>query len=154
MYLNASIAWTDFISGVGDSASPDNAAAMATARALHGVIVQQAPSLAFTFLAINWKLAPLDDVRVRQALSLALDRQAIEHDIYLDLSQPTMHLVPEGMPGYNPDLTDPAARAGKDALSPDLDVPRRLMSAYAADKCQSFARITLIMLSVVNGSTT
>jgi peptide/nickel transport system substrate-binding protein/oligopeptide transport system substrate-binding protein len=153
MYPNASIAWPDFISGEGDSASPDTAAAMATARTLHGVIVQQIPSLAFTFLAINWKLAPLDDVRVRQALSLALDRQAIEHDIYLDISQPTMRLVPEGMPGYNPALTDAAGRAGKDALSPDLEVARRLMSAYAMEKCQgNLASCAPIMLSVA-GST-
>ncbi len=154
MYPNASIAWPDFISGVGDSASPDNAAAIAAAHTLHGVIVQQVPSLAFTFLAINWKLAPFDDVRVRQALSLALDRQAIEHDIYLDTSQPTIHLVPEGMPSYNPGLTDAAGRAGKDALSPDLDAARRLMSAYAAEKCGGkLALCPPIVLSVYGGET-
>ena len=135
MYPNASIAWPDFISGVGDSASLDNGAAMATARTLHGVVLQRVPSLSFQYLAINWNYAPFNDVRVRQAFSLALDRRAIEHEVYLDTSQPTIHLAPEGMPSYNPDLTDAAGRKGKDALTPDLDIARGLVSAYAAEKC-------------------
>ena len=88
--------------------------------------MQQVPALSYSFLAINWNYAPFDDVRVRQAFSLALDRQAIEHEISLDTSQPTIHLAPEGMPGYNPDLTDAAGRKGKDALTPDLDTARGL----------------------------
>jgi oligopeptide transport system substrate-binding protein len=154
MYPNASIAWPDFISGVGDSASPDNGAAMATARTLHGVVLQRVPSLAFSYLAINWNYAPFDDARVRQAFSLALDRQGIEHEVYLDTSQPSIHLLPEGMPGYNSDLTDAAGRKGKDALTPDLDVARSLVSAYAAEKCggKSFA-CPAVVLSVPNGST-
>jgi oligopeptide transport system substrate-binding protein len=153
LYSNASIAWPDFVSGVGDSASPDSAAAMETARTLHGVIVQQVPSLTFSFLAINWKIAPFDDVRVRQALSLALDRRAIEHDIYLGISQPTIHLVPEGIPGYDPDLTDAAGRRGKDALAPDLDVARRLMSAYATEKCGGKLALCAPMVLSVPSST-
>jgi oligopeptide transport system substrate-binding protein len=136
MYPNASIAWPDFISGVGDSAFPDNAAAMATARTLHGVIVQQVPGLALRFLTINWNTEPFNDVRVRQALTLALDRQAIAHELCLDACEPTIHLVPEGMPGYNPDLTDAAGRRGKDALTPDLDAARALLKGYAAEKCR------------------
>ena len=80
-------------------------------------------------------LAPFDDARVRQAFSLALDRNAIPSKSSRAFRQPTIHLVPGGMPGYNPDLTDAAGRKGKDALTPDLDTARRLASAYAAEKC-------------------
>jgi peptide/nickel transport system substrate-binding protein/oligopeptide transport system substrate-binding protein len=153
LYKDASAEWSDFALGKGDVGIPDSAAAITATRTLPGVIVQQTPGLALSFLAINWKLAPFDDVRVRQALSLALDRQAIEHDIYLDTSQPTIHLVPEGMPGYNPDLTDVAGRKGKDTLSPDVEVARRLISSYAADKCEGkLALCAPIVLSVGNGS--
>ena len=86
-------------------------------------------------LAPNWQLAPFDDVRVRQAFSLALDRNTLIPEASRPFRQPTIHLVPEGMPGYNPDLTDAAGRKGKNALTPDLDTARRLASAYAAEKC-------------------
>ena len=133
--------WQDFTHGDGDSAHPyisvsdSDTSAIAQARTLPGVVLQQVPDLSLQYLAINWKYAPFDDMRVRQAFSLALDRQAIEHEISLDTSQPTIHLAPEGMPGYNPDLTDAAGRKGKDALTPDLDIARGLVSAYAAEKC-------------------
>jgi ABC-type oligopeptide transport system substrate-binding subunit len=99
-HANTSSAWIDFIHGVGDSAIPPidlssrNAAPIVAAHELPGVVLQRAPSLAFSYLAINWNSAPCDDVRVRQAFSLALDRQAIAHEIHLDTGQPTIHLVP------------------------------------------------------------
>ena len=146
--------------GDGDSARPyidlsnSDTSAIAQARTLPGVVLQQVPALSYSFLAINWNYAPFDDVRVRQAFSLALDRQAIEHEISLDTSQATIHLAPEGMPGYNPDLTDAAGRKGKDALTPDLDIARGLVSAYAAEKCGGKLSVCPpVVLSVPNGST-
>ncbi|HEY7021717.1 MAG TPA: peptide ABC transporter substrate-binding protein [Ktedonobacterales bacterium] len=147
--------WQDFTRGAGDSASIySDALTIAQARTLAGVVLQQVPSLGFSFLAINWKYAPFDDVRVRQAFSLALDRQAIEHEMFLDTSQPTIHLAPEGMPGYNPDLTDAAGRKGKDALTPDIPAAQALLKSYAADKCRGqLVLCPPIYLSVPNGST-
>jgi peptide/nickel transport system substrate-binding protein/oligopeptide transport system substrate-binding protein len=135
LYKDVAVEWNDFTQGKGDVAIAYSAAAIAQARTLPGVIVQQVPSLALSFLAINWKIAPFDDVRVRQAFSLALDREAVSQDIYRDIRQPTFHLLPEGMPGYNADLTDAAGRKGKDALTPDLATARALLHAYAAEKC-------------------
>ena len=60
--------------------------------------------------------------------------QAIAREVYLDASQPTIHLVPEGMPGYNSDLTDAAGRKGKDALTPDIPAAQALLKSYVADK--------------------
>ena len=140
LYHATSNAWTDFLHGAGDSAVPlidlrASDGGFAAARALPGVVLQRVPSLSLRFLALNWNSAPFDDVRVRTAFSLALDRQAIAHEVYRDTALPTMRLLPEGMPGYNPDLTDAAGRKGKDALTPDLDAARALLTAYAVDKC-------------------
>jgi peptide/nickel transport system substrate-binding protein/oligopeptide transport system substrate-binding protein len=160
LYPNTSIAWPDFISGVGDSSAipsmdlgASDATAIVTARTLAGVILQQVPSLAYRYLEVNWKIAPFDDVRVRQAFSLALDRQAIAHEIYLDTAQPTIHLLPEGMPGYNADLTDAAGRKGKDALTPALATARALLNAYAAEKCGgAWTACPTVILKVLTGT--
>jgi ABC-type oligopeptide transport system substrate-binding subunit len=102
---------------------------------MNGVMVWQTLTLAISFLRLNWQRAPFDDVRVRQAFSLALDRTAILPAASRPFQQPSVHLVPEGMPGYNPDLTDAAGRTGSDALTPDLDAARTLANAYATEKC-------------------
>ena len=153
--------WQDFTHGNGDSARPyisvsdSDTSSIAQARTLPGIVLQQVPDLTLQYLAINWKYAPFDDMRVRQAFSLALDRQAIEHEISLDTSQPTIHLAPEGMPGYNLDLTNAAGRKGKNALTPDLTAARALLRDYAAEKCGgSETRCPQVLISGYEGAAT
>jgi oligopeptide transport system substrate-binding protein len=134
LYKDTGVAWDAYKSGVGDVGYPPTAE-WDIAKTLKGTSFHQTPMLAFSYLVPNWRQAPFDDVRVRNAFSLALDRQAIAHDVFKDASQPTIHLVPEGMPGYNPDLADAAGRRGKDALTPDLATARSLANAYGAEKC-------------------
>jgi len=133
LYPDSDTAWKAYKAGEGDVGFP-LAQEFDSARTLPGSVFQQAPLLSFNYLTLNWRRAPYDDVRVRNAFSLALDRQAIAHDVFKDAAQPTIHLVPEGMPDYNPDLADAAGRRGKDALTPDLATARSLANAYAAEK--------------------
>ena len=47
---------------------------------------------------------PLKDVRVRQALSLAIDRTAMVERVLEGAATPAANLLPEGTPGTNPNL--------------------------------------------------
>jgi peptide/nickel transport system substrate-binding protein/oligopeptide transport system substrate-binding protein len=134
LYKDVVVEWSDFAKGKGDVSGVPSTQ-LSAARALTGVTVQQTPQLSVSFMDVHWGRAPFDDVRMRQAFSLALDRQAIAHDVFQDSQLATIHFVPEGMPGYNADLADAAGRTGKDALTPDLALARRLANAYAAEKC-------------------
>jgi peptide/nickel transport system substrate-binding protein len=62
---------------------------------------------------------PLRDLRVRRALSLAIDRQAIVERVMEGVAAPTMQFVPPGVYGYVPDLQPPR---------PDPEAARRLLA--------------------------
>jgi peptide/nickel transport system substrate-binding protein len=47
---------------------------------------------------------PLQDLRVRQALSMAVNRELIKSQVMEGLSEPTNNLVPPGLFGHNPAL--------------------------------------------------
>lgn len=57
-----------------------------------------------TRLRIDVPIAPLDDVRVRQALNYAIDREALKGTIFSDDVVPATQLIVPGTNGYNPDL--------------------------------------------------
>jgi oligopeptide transport system substrate-binding protein len=54
------------------------------------------------FLRLNVRHPPLDDERVRRALSLGVDRAAIVEKILRGGQQPATALTPPGLPGYTP----------------------------------------------------
>jgi oligopeptide transport system substrate-binding protein len=58
------------------------------------------PYLAVYFYGFNTRRPPLDDARVRRALSLAVDRELIASRIVGAGELPACSLVPPGIPGY------------------------------------------------------
>jgi len=148
LYNDPGHAWAAYKEGEGDVGYP-LATELEIAKGVKGSTFHQVPQLASSYLTPSWRQAPFDDVRVRQAFSLALDRQAIAHDILKDASLPTIHFMPEGLPGYNADLADAAGRKGKDALTPDLDSARKLALAYANEKCNGiYAQCAPVVFAV------
>lgn len=63
---------------------------------------------------------PFKDKKVREALNLALDREAIKRSIMRGLSVPAALMVPPGVNGYDATLDAP--------IKPDLDKARKLLA--------------------------
>jgi oligopeptide transport system substrate-binding protein len=153
LYIDSGLEWSAYATGAGDAGFL-GAGDLDIARNLTGSTLHQTPQLAIRYLALDWRVAPFDDTRMRKAFALALDRQTIVHGIYHDTVQATIHFLPEGLAGYNPDLIDAVGRKRLDALAPDMVTAQRLAIEYAADKCGGqFARCPpLNYYRVANGS--
>jgi oligopeptide transport system substrate-binding protein len=132
LYQSLDTAWADYRVGVGDIGFPP-VDGLSSARTLAGY--HEVPTLSVRYLRVNWALAPFDDVRVRNAFSLAIDRKAIATAIYNSTVIPTIHTIPQGIPGYNPNLKNAAGDSGDKALTPNIAKAQELAKAYAADKC-------------------
>jgi len=67
----------------------------------------QNPQLTIDYLAMNYLSKPFDNVHIRQAFELAINKDAMLQAVYKGTRAPTCHIVPSGMYGYNPNLTCP-----------------------------------------------
>lgn len=65
------------------------------------------PSLGIAYYTMNYLVKPFDNIKVRQAFALALNKDEIVHAVYKDTVIATNHMVPLGMPGYNATLKGP-----------------------------------------------
>lgn len=101
-------------------------------QASHDPGYHDAPAPSLDYLALNWQIPPFNDVRVRQAFALALDKTQIAPLYPRALVQPTNHLVPEGVTGYNASLTGPL---GVTTLTGDPTKARALWLSYVNDTC-------------------
>lgn len=93
------------------------------------------PGLVVYFYRFNTTRPPLDDFRVRKALSLAVDRELITTQV-LGLGQlPAYTFVPPGLPGYTPP---------KSALRHDPEEARRLLAEAGFPGGTGFPRIGIL----------
>ncbi|WP_245711073.1 ABC transporter substrate-binding protein [Thorsellia anophelis] len=70
------------------------------------IIVQEAPGLNIGYLSFNVTKPPLDDLRVRKALTYAVNKAAIIDAVYQGAGQSAKNLIPPTMWGYNDDIVD------------------------------------------------
>ncbi len=66
----------------------------------------QVQRIGTTYIALNESVAPLDDVRVRKALQLALNRPMLLAAIYSGRGNVENGIYPHGLYGFNPDLPE------------------------------------------------
>lgn len=86
----------------------------------------QTPTLAIFYYALNFLSKPFDNVKIRQAFDLALDKSQIVRVVYKDVVIPTNHIIPDGIPGYNPNLKGPD---GTTSTSGNPTLAKQLFSA-------------------------
>ncbi len=63
-----------------------------------------APELSFYYIGFNTAEPPFDDVNIRLAFSLAIDKDKLISLVFKDMVQPADGILPPGMPGYNEEL--------------------------------------------------
>jgi peptide/nickel transport system substrate-binding protein/oligopeptide transport system substrate-binding protein len=129
IYQSLEAEYADYLDGRLDVASAPPAQYKATkARSdFHEV-----PSLSIAYYQPVWTRAPFDDVRVRQAFDLALDKDVLANQVDQGSVIPSNHIVPQGMPGYFPGLVGPD---GSPSTSGNVAKATALMQSYANDKC-------------------
>jgi oligopeptide transport system substrate-binding protein len=59
------------------------------------------PALDIFYIGFNCSQPPFDDVNVRKAFSLAIDKDKIISLVFKDMQQKANGILPPGMPGYN-----------------------------------------------------
>lgn len=109
---------------------------------------RSAPNLNISYLGINYLYKPFDNVKIRQALSLAINRDVIAKSIYKDTVTPSCHIVPEGQPGYNPDLKCPGGAPTKG----DPQMAQQLFAQGLQEEGLTKATFPSITLTYYSGS--
>lgn len=69
-------------------------------RLSNGVKLLQSPSTKIEYLSLNTQHAPLDNPKVRLAISHAINRENIAKNVYHGYSTPSSSLIPKGIIGY------------------------------------------------------
>lgn len=91
------------------------------------------PTPLIFFLAVNTATAPFDDPSVREAMSLAINREDIAAGLYEGFCDPQVQLFPEGTVGYSEEIGD-----GLDQWPYDPEKAKQLIEDAGVDPAASF----------------
>jgi peptide/nickel transport system substrate-binding protein len=78
-----------------------------------GLAVSQTPGSSFTYVALNLHNPYLSDIRVRQALNLAIDREKLAKSLYKGMVVPSDSVLPNGHWARHPKIGVPPFDAKK-----------------------------------------
>jgi oligopeptide transport system substrate-binding protein len=103
-YTQQAAAYNDYAAGKVDTAGVPLAALPAITRRsdFHQVL-----QLWINYYTMNYRVPPFDNLQIRQAFALAIDKRSLARNIWKNTVIPTNHILPQGMPGYNPNLRGP-----------------------------------------------
>ncbi len=94
---------------------------------------------AVTFYAFNTSRAPFDDVRVREALALAIDRERVSSDDLGGATVPAGKFLPEAMSGEKPVVDE------TELIKHDVNRAKELLAEAGYADGEGFPLITLLI---------
>src|SRR5437667_9143429 len=80
---------------------------LASAKSLPKNQYMLVPQLWINYYTMNYLVKPFDNIHIRQTFALAINKDLIAHSVWKDTVIASNHIVPQGMPGYNPHLKGP-----------------------------------------------
>jgi oligopeptide transport system substrate-binding protein len=98
-----------------------------------GPLVQVFPRSGTEFIICDATNAPTDDPKVRQALSLAIQRDALANGVLKGEFAPADTILPPDIPGHNPDA----------ALGEDVDKAKQLLADAGFPDGKGFPQLTI-----------
>lgn len=108
----------------------------------------QVPQAWINYYAMNYQTKPFDNLHIRQAFALAIDKTAIAKNIWKDSVIPTNHIVPQGINGYNSKLNGPDDTQG---LTSNASKAQALLKQGLQEEgWQSIAQMPAITLTYAN----
>lgn len=120
---------------------------------LHGDIYQdrlyKVQRISTTYIALNESIEPLNDVRVRKALQLALNREILLDAGYSGRGSLVNGIMPEGLYGYNPEL-EPIAHdpAQAEKLLAEAGFADGFSLTFSVSSASSLGELDLIRTAV------
>lgn len=145
-YPQAAAAYNDYMRGAIDMTGvPVSTFANDRKRAdFHSV-----PQLWINYYTMNYLVKPFDNIQIRQAFALAIDKTSIASSVWHGTVIPTNHIVPQGMPGYNPNLTGPD---GTKNLTGNASLAQSLLAkGMKAEGWSSISQMPPIKLTYATG---
>ncbi|MEE8418838.1 MAG: peptide ABC transporter substrate-binding protein [Dehalococcoidales bacterium] len=67
---------------------------------------QTAPELSFFYIGFNFTKPPFNELNIRQAFTMALDKDKLASLVFRDTIQVAGGILPPGMPGFNENLSE------------------------------------------------
>jgi oligopeptide transport system substrate-binding protein len=95
------------------------------------------PQLSFYYIAFNAAKPPFDDVNIRRAFSMAIDKERLISLVFKGTMQPADGILPPGMPGYNQAL---------EGLDYDVAAARELIASSSYGDVANLPPITITTL--------
>ena len=105
---DASVRWAKLQKGECHVMPYPNPADLDAIRKDANVTVLEQPGLNVGYLAYNTTKKPFDDVRVRKAINMAIDKKAIVSAVYLSTGVPATNPIPPTQWSYNKSVKDDA----------------------------------------------
>ena len=105
---DASVRWAKLQKGECHVMPYPNPADLDTMRKDANITMLEQPGLNIGYLAYNTTKKPFDDVRVRKAINMSIDKRAIVSAVYLSTGIPATNPIPPGQWSYNKALKDDA----------------------------------------------